>query len=535
MVQRPELRSKVLPEIPSIQVVHHMLAEALESQDTSIQVAWKTADQKSLFTLTVKADPVGLDPRWHLNHASEKGSETLWEYSSCDTLIVLNRVLTSCGEVMSPAQLTGGTTISQAPSRDDQEATSSKEDEFYYTPSALTQRKTTPLPVMTAQTSLAKRNTVLNGELSFIQISALLQSILLAKMTGRLQVDSGEGAAEVFFVDGKPVHATTPQSKGDECIFELVSWQDGKFFFQPQVLTKKRTVTEGLDSLIIQGVQLLDKYNFLKNLGFRNDCILAKANENLTEVDLATMLSIGDPAHIEMQRRIYSAIDSTTPADELIKYLGLQRSRWIPALSHLFRCKLVTVRGDQHSKGKRALAPKPVDSAAIQAVMMKLRRADTGMFNYPAFLYFLEQEYFRGHRAGTPLSVIIFELRVKTGVKDVIREPLPASALNEAVLRIMTEKRHNDMVAHYESFDYALLCPDTKGEGAGVFARRLVKALTKEPLSPHVNANNLSLSFGIACVPEDFLEMGLLLAAAEAARAHSIETDQSVVMYRDIP
>jgi diguanylate cyclase (GGDEF)-like protein len=424
--------------------------------------------------------------------------------------------------------LTGGTTI--APDSED------KDDEFYYTPSALTQRKTTPLPVMTAQTSLAKRNTVLNGELSFIQISALLQSILLAKMTGRLQVDSGEGAAEVFFVDGKPVHATTPQSKGDECIYELVSWQDGKFFFQPQVLTKKRTVTEGLDSLIIQGVQLLDKYNFLKNLGFRNDSILAKANENLTEVDLATMLSIGEPANIEVQRRIYNSLDSTTPADELIKYLGLQRSRWIPALSHLFRCKLVTVRGEQaQGKGKRALAPKPVDSAAIQAVMMKLRRADTGMFNYPAFLYFLEQEYFRGHRAGTPLSVIIFEIRVKTGVKDVIREPLPANALNEAVLRIMTEKRHNDMVAHYEAFDYALLCPDTKGEGAGVFARRLVKALTKEPLSPHVTANNLSLSFGIACVPEDFLEMGLLLAAAETARTYAIETDTPVVMYRDIP
>lgn len=513
-----------------------MLAEALDNQTRSVEVAWKSDDQTKLFTLSVKSDPIGRDPTWQLYQSTGGSPQCLWQYPSCDTLIVLNRVMSSCGQAMSPVQLTAvGAAAVQASNAASQAADPKRQDDFYYEPSSTqAQRKTIPLPAMSpAQTAMSKRNTVLNGELSFIQISALLQSIFLAKMTGRLQLDSGEGAAEIFFEDGKPTHATTPTSQGDESIFELIAWGDGKFFFQPQVLTKKRTVSDGLDSLIIHGVQLLDKLTLLKNSGFKSDSVLRKANETLSEVDLNTMLSLGETDFINEQRQIYHAIDNNTPFNQMLAKLRIERSKWIPALSHLFRCKLVTVGGDTGSR-KRILEPKSIDSAAVQAVMMTLRRADTGMFNYPAFLYFLEQEYFRGHRAGTPLSVIIFELRVKTGIKEVIREPLPAAALNEAVLRIMHEKRHNDMLAHYESFDYALLCPDTKGEGAVVFAKRLVKALTKEPLSVSVNEKNLSLSFGIACVPEDFLELGLILSAAETARSHSVETEQPVVIYRQL-
>ncbi|MDZ4836882.1 MAG: DUF4388 domain-containing protein [Candidatus Melainabacteria bacterium] len=531
--QQNQKSTAILPGCPSIQIVHHMLAEALDNQDRSVECAWKSEDQTKVFTLSIKSDPIGRDPTWQLYQSTGGTPACLWQYASCDTLIVLNRVMTSCGQTVSPVQFT---TVGRGSMQNQTNASvQATNEDFYYEPSSgQAQRKTIPLPAMSnSQTALSKRNTVLNGELSFIQISALLQSIFLAKMTGRLQLDSSEGAAEIFFEDGKPTHATTPTSKGEESIFELIAWQDGKFFFQPQVLTKKRTINDSLDSLIIRGVQLLDKLTLLKNAGFRVDGVLRKANENLSDVDLTTMLSIGDPALTEVQRRLYFAIDGVTPYNEILKSVALERSRWIPALSHLFRCKLVTVGGETGTR-KRVLEPKTIDSAAVQAVMMTLRRADTGMFNYPAFLYFLEQEYFRGHRAGTPLSIIVFELRVKTGVKEQIREPLPANALNEAVLRIMQEKRHNDMLAHYESFDYALLCPDTKGEGAIVFANRLVKALTKEPLSTTVNAKNLSLSFGIACVPEDFLELGLILSAAETARTKSVESEVPVIIYRQI-
>ena len=125
-------------------------------------------------------------------------------------------------------------------------------------------------------------------------------------------------------------------------------------------------------------------------------------------------------------------------------------------------------------------------------------------------------------------------MRVKSGINGSIREPMPIVALREAVLRISQAKRHNDLLAHYESFDYALLCPDTKGEGARVFANRIVNTLTKTPLATGVDKNTLSLSFGAACVPEDFLELGLLLSAAETAKTSALTAETPVLLYRDL-
>ncbi|MEZ4486688.1 MAG: DUF4388 domain-containing protein [Cyanobacteriota/Melainabacteria group bacterium] len=534
MIQEPQGEkeaTRVLPASPTMQVIHHMLAQALEEVSDRIEVTWKSSDNSNIFTLTVKSSPVGREPSWQLFQTSKGASRSLWTYQSCDTLLVFNRMIASCGEAIATAHLTAGSPPSI------RDAESELESEFFYNPQEKTkQRRTVPLPALANRTDLSKRDTVLNGELAFIQISALLQSILLAKMTGRLQVDSKEGAAEVFFLDGKAVHASTPDASGNESIYELITWQEGKFFFQPQVITQKRTVSDSLDSLVIQGVQLLDKLNLIRNMGFREDSVLAKANEDVSDVDLNTMLSVGEPHLLAAQKELYSALDGKTKFKELAANLKLPRSSWIEILSHLFKCKLVTT--DSSSKtlisGKHSLVPKAMDSAAIQSVMMSLRRPDTGMFNYPAFLYFLEQEYFRGHRAGTPVTVIIFEMRVKTGIKDVIREPLPTSALNQAVVRITSAKRHNDLLAHYEGFDYALLCPDTDTEGALIFCERLVKSLSKDPLSPTVKPESLSLSFGIACVPEDFMELGLMLSAAECARTYAVDSNKPVVAFRDM-
>ena len=90
------------------------------------------------------------------------------------------------------------------------------------------------------------------------------------------------------------------------------------------------------------------------------------------------------------------------------------------------------------------------------------------------------------------------------------------------------------MLAHYEGFDYALLCPDTDTDGALIFCDRLVKSLSKDALSPSIKPENLSLSFGIASVPGDFMELGLMLSAAESARTYSVDNDQPVVAYRDM-
>lgn len=535
----------ILPASPSMHMVHNMLSHVLDNPKEKIHISFRARINSPIYKLEVEFDPVSHDPIWQMFQAGENSANSLWKYHSTDTLLVYNKLLTSIGEEVQRVHLNAALDqAQQTQSKTDIPAIGQPENDsglvFYYAPASKEELdKTTPLPAFSNQTALAERSTVLNGDLAFIQITTLLQSLQLAKMTGRLQIDSKEGAAEVFFLEGKPVHCSVPYASGNEGVFELMSWQEGKFFFQPQVVTKKRTLTEALDNLVIQGVQLLDKMNYLKNVGYREESVLVRVeDENRPTNDLEDILSVGDPDCVAAQRKIYSSVDGVTESNKLFKSLGLSRSQWVPAVNYLIRAKLITIGGGktQGEMNKLSLKPKAVDNAAIQSVMMTLRRPDTGMFNYAAFLYFLEQEYFRGHRAGTPLSVIVFDMRVKSGVQEIIREPMPAQALNEAVFRISNTKRQSDLLAHYEGFDYALICPNTKGEGAKVLCRRILKALAKSPLTSTISIKNLDIRFGIACIPEDFLELGLLLSAAEAARnkAAESENDQETVLYREI-
>lgn len=518
---------QILPGNPTATAIHQILTWALENLDKQVEVIWPSAVKGSEYKLTAHADPMGGDPKWSLA-GSRRGQIThLWDFASCDSLLVFNRIEASILE------RDGSETGTHATRTQEEQA---EEKAFFYMPETQAkQRSTLPIPVVGNDSSLNRTATVLNGDLAFVQINALLQSIALAKMTGRLEIDSETGKAEVFFLEGQPYHADCPGAKGPECIYELVTWKDGRFFFQPKVMTQARTVNEPLDSLIIQGAQILDKQNFLKGSGFKIDAVLVKTQHGLNDADLKKLVAPAIPHPFAEQRAFYDAIDGILTTQEIINKLGFTRSQWIPVVCNMLTCGLAGFSKTARRTGTLPpLEPKAVDSSAVQQVIMSLRRGDTGMFNYPAFLYFLEQEYFRGHRSGSPLSVIVFEMRVKSGPTGTIREPLPIGALREAVLRISQAKRHNDLLAHYEAFDYAMLCPDTKGEGARVFAKRLINSLLKSPLATGVDARTLSLSFGAACVPEDFLELGLLLSAAETAKGNALQTDVPVLLYRDL-
>ncbi len=519
-----------LPSGPTLSAVRQVLSQALENLDQQIEVFWTSTDRSVEYRLTVRSDPMGGDPKWQLSSGTGRQTEPLWVFACCDALLVYNRISSSLGQPNVPVQekLFEGSPIAE-----------SDTDALYYQPpTTIDDQKTSTmtLPIVSTDGVWPRSTTALNGDLAFIQISALLQSISLAKMTGKLEIDSNLGPAEVFFEEGKPVHATTPDTIGDESILELVTWKEGRFYFQPKVTSPKTTCKGSLDNLIIQGVHLLDKQNYLKNAGLRPESVLVRTRRDVFGKELEQMLLTGAPVNLDLQKQFYDAIDDRTPVVKLVEKLGLSRKDWVLIVCNMITCGLAVLSDDasRGRGGRPPLEPKSVDSAAIQAVMMSLRRADTGMFNFAAFLYFLEQEYFRGHRAGSPLSVIIFDLRVKSGMQEVIREPLPSMALREAVLRINQVKRHNDLLAHYESFEYALLCPETKGEGARTFAARIVHALTMTPLAPGVEPRKLSLAFGIACIPEDFMELSLLLSAAEEAKNTAMVGNNPVVLYRDL-
>jgi hypothetical protein len=49
-----------------------------------------------------------------------------------------------------------------------------------------------------------------------------------------------------------------------------------------------------------------------------------------------------------------------------------------------------------------------------------------------------------------------------------------------------------------------------------------------------VDGSNLQLAFGVAAIPEDFVELSHILAAAEIAKNSAASGESPVVLYRDL-
>ncbi len=173
------------------------------------------------------------------------------------------------------------------------------------------------------------------------------------------------------------------------------------------------------------------------------------------------------------------------------------------------------------------------ESMAMQGVLRALCRPETGLFTYPAFLYFVDQEYRRFRRGGLPFSVAVFQMNFRETDGRVSSQPLPAQAVTEAALRITRAKRDLDLLAHYGTFDFAFLLPHTDTEGAAVLIKRIEVALAAQPLMPGMSADRLAMFFGIANMPADVDRPRALVSAALDAQKQAVEGPENIVLYRD--
>jgi hypothetical protein len=155
-----------------------------------------------------------------------------------------------------------------------------------------------------------------------------------------------------------------------------------------------------------------------------------------------------------------------------------------------------------------------IDKDVIRSVEMNLSRAETGIFTFPAFLYFLQQEHARYQRGGQPYSLIICQMLVRDEDYFV---PLDIPGVREASKRVLAMKRTLDVMAHYEAREFAFLLPHTDAAGAGIFASRVFKLWKETTVDPSVPDEDLQFFFGIAAVPQHADRPGQALALAMAA------------------
>jgi len=511
---------------PLLSDLQKLLSQAQAKRGSKVVVAWKDAVCEAEYTLSVESNNLGEDPEWRMHVFHDSIAKILWMYVSEDALLVYNLVTTSLPEDERHPRKSDGSLVEGIPREQEVTSRHSRDNLNLEQFSSSAHH-----PQHSSSKTETPKKAVLSGDLALVQVTNLLPSMQLARMTGKLTFENAHCRTHVFFEDGAPVHAYSEEEEGTDALLEVLTWKEGHFNFQPKEAAPKKTVDLPLDTLMLKGVKIIDCANFLANAGIDADSLLDKKQTALTKEEFDEIVN-SSKLDTTSLKKLYDRFNATTTLAEAARGLGLPRSKWAGLVAQLLRLDLI--KKCEPRMANRALMPKLIDAETIETVANSLRRADTGMLTYESFLYFLELEYLRRFRYESALTVIIFEMKTIRQGSITVREPLSVENMDAVARRLSMIKRPLDFLAHYENGDYAFLLPNTKPQGASIFASRIIDSLKKEPLET-ANGSDIILSMGIAGMPDDFLDPPFLLAGAEAAKVESVRSNVEIVQFKDLP
>jgi GGDEF domain-containing protein len=515
--------------MPNYQDIQFLYEEANKGGGRQVDMPFSVTEGSQEYLLSVKVDrTISMDPIWTFSIVSPKGNQVLFSSAEGDLSLVANLVLSGAGcDPMSDAyaadMMMGMDTLGNL-------ATVTAQGSAEVPTIVSTTGSAEPIVMFDAPKPGMKAT--LEGDLTKMQAPNLLQSITMAKMTGRLDCkDKGE-AAQLFFVDGALSHAEINDLTGDDAVIDFITWTAGDFRFWPDETCTEKTVTRRLEGMLMEGVTMLDQVKYLESANLKPDSCLVKRNAIISEQEFAARLSKGAPIGLQPQLDLYEVIDNRSTLHDILRKRPMKKTEWVPIMFNLLTCGLVQVT-DQQASRSGGLRSMGIDEATLQSVTKHLIRPESGIMTFPAFLYFLDQEYLRYEYFNFPLSLIVFSLGNRVGGQGGTVEGLQSLAVKRAMQRISLVKRPIDLIGHYEMFDYAVLLPNSNAKAAAALAHRIVDVLREAPLTADLDPRSLVFAFGVAGVPEDCQELDKLLTAAKTARDAS-KQNQRIVLAREV-
>jgi diguanylate cyclase (GGDEF)-like protein len=142
----------------------------------------------------------------------------------------------------------------------------------------------------------------------------------------------------------------------------------------------------------------------------------------------------------------------------------------------------------------------------------------THLYNSRYLNTVLRRETKRASRSGRPLSLLFIDLDGFKGVNDTHGHLCGSRALVEAAAVIRSSARETDVVARFGGDEFALVLPDTGGEGAFAVGDRIRERIAAHSfLEGDGLAIHLTASVGVATLPDVAASAEELIAAADKA------------------
>ena len=152
-----------------------------------------------------------------------------------------------------------------------------------------------------------------------------------------------------------------------------------------------KSVQYPLERIISEGIQLLDQKRHLKRAGLGYESYLVLKHKNLSDTELKLMLTKGAPLDFDFQRDVYQYLKHRKTFTDLLRDKPMDSTKWSTLLFNFLSCGLVEIEPPDAIKGS-ALDFLGESRAQVQAISESFIRPETGVFAYPALMYFMEYE-----------------------------------------------------------------------------------------------------------------------------------------------
>ncbi|MCW9088731.1 MAG: diguanylate cyclase [Gammaproteobacteria bacterium] len=155
----------------------------------------------------------------------------------------------------------------------------------------------------------------------------------------------------------------------------------------------------------------------------------------------------------------------------------------------------------------------------------------TGLHNKHNFLEYLRGELERAARYRRDFSLLMVDIDHFKRVNDTYGH-LTGDAVLRQVAKTITEcARENDVVGRYGGEEIIVLLPETRADGALVFAERLRQQVMEQRTASEGGDEQVqvTVSVGVACCPTDAGDETALIAAADKALYQAKESGRNRV------
>ncbi|PWT96242.1 MAG: hypothetical protein C5B53_10025 [Candidatus Melainabacteria bacterium] len=498
-----EITAWRLPKIskpPGLADILALAEQAVHHKDHPVNMRWMFGNPSLSYCLTASSTGLGTSEGllWSLASGETLNEAELWMHMSADCTLIHSMVMAALNCPEGPAHAPNGNGESIA----EREAKSSK-------------------PVLPPEGPEVKQDEVceiLRGDLANNRIDQFFQLLASGNWTGRVEITHKDLRAEVCFIHGQPVHASYADLIGDAAIIELIGLREGLYEFRSGPPSEKRSVTKNLEALLFARNSLINYGNYLKDHKLKEDTPLMKLTPDLSESEFERLVASAAPVDMRMQKQIYLAVNGQSTLSDILKRYPLPRSEWIPIFFNLLACQLIAV----------IEIPKipylPLSAAAIElnkyllkTIKGKIVTSQTGLYTYPAFLLFLEQEQNRYSESRRPFSLILLKMNYRDlDPNDLVMQEAAVRALAEPLKKITELKRRCDLFCQYRTAEYALLLPESDLKLAHQLIESIANSVKGSALSSDAHAHPLTLECGVANIPEQCDTSDALLALAES-------------------